>query len=164
MAMNAHMTIEGTKQGAITDGCCTMEGREGTTPIMRLEQVVEIPWNVQDGRAQGQRIHRPLRIVKAIDRSSPLICQAMTTNELLKITVQFYRPNPDGDGSDEQFYTVVLERANLINYKGELPFTLDEHTSRLPPMETMDIAFEKITTTITRDGREFVDDARKRNT
>ena len=162
MAMNAHMTVEGTKQGAITDGCSVMEGREGTTHVMRLEQVIEIPWNVQDGRAQGQRIHRPLRVVKAIDRSSPLLSQAMTTNELLTITFQFYRPNPDGDGSDEQFYTIKLEKANIINYKGELPFTLDSTTANLPPLETLELAFEKITTTITRDGREFVDDVRKR--
>lgn len=162
MAMNVHMTVEGTTQGLITEGCSPVEGRENTSIVMKLEQAVEIPWNVQDGRAQGLRVHRPLKIVKSIDRCSPLLATAITTNELLKVTFQFYRYNPDGDGKEEQFYTIELEKANLITYRGELPFTLDTDSSRFPALETLEFAFEKIKSTYTRDGREFTDNFRIR--
>lgn len=164
MAMNVHMTVEGTTQGVLTEGCCAVEGRENTSIVMKLDQTVEIPWNVQDGRAQGLRIHRPLKIMKAIDRSSPLLATAITTNELLKVSLQFYRYSPDGDGKEEQFYTIELEKANLITYRGELPFTLDPNASSFPALETLEFAFEKIKTIYTRDGREFTDSFNVRKT
>lgn len=162
MAMNVHMTVEGVSQGLISESCCPVEGRENTSIVMKLEQSIEIPWNVQDGRAQGLRIHRPLRVVKAIDRASPLLATAITTNELLKVRFDFYRYNPDGDGKEELYYTIEIEKANIITFRGELPFTLDSEASRHPALETIEFAFEKIKTTFTRDGREFTDNFRVR--
>lgn len=112
MAMNVHMTVEGVSQGLISESCCPVEGRENTSIVMKLEQSIEIPWNVQDGRAQGLRIHRPLRVVKAIDRASPLLATAITTNELLKVRFDFYRYNPDGDGKEELYYTIEIDGFN----------------------------------------------------
>lgn len=162
MAMNVYMSIDGVSQGQISEGCCVVEGRENTCTVMKLEQSIEIPWNVQDGRAQGLRIHRPLRVMKSVDRASPLLATAITTNELLKVRFDFYRPDPDGSGKEELYYSIELEKANLITYRGELPFTLDQVSMNYPVLETLEFAFEKIKTTFTRDGREFTDNFRVR--
>lgn len=162
MAFNVHMTVEGKASGAVTKGCNVVEGREDTCTVLKLEQAIEIPWNVQDGRAQGLRIHRPLRVMKAVDAASPLLATAISTNELLKVRFDFYRPDPAGSGNEEMYYSIELENANLITYKGELPFTLDPTSMNYPVMETLEFSFEKIRTTFTPEGREFSDSFRVR--
>lgn len=161
MAMIVHMSIEGNTQGNISEGCSPMEGREDTIHVMQLEYKSEIPWNNQDGRAQGHRIHYPIEIIKSIDRASPLLSSALCSNEQLTVTFQFYRYNPSGDGTEEQFYTIVLEEANIVSIVQELPFTLDKVKAQLPPYETVRFAFTKVTTTFEPDGVEFSDSWKK---
>ena len=157
MALTVHMKIEGRTQGMISEKCSTREGREDTIHVLRSEHAISIPKDSQDGRVRGYRTHTPLRVRKEIDRSSPMLAQALVTNELLTVTLYFYRFAPDGAGVEEQFYTITLEDANITSYKGELPFTLDDDTARFPPMETIEIAFKKITTTFEPDGVGFSD-------
>ncbi|MCB9761675.1 MAG: type VI secretion system tube protein Hcp [Alphaproteobacteria bacterium] len=158
--MNIHMIIEGQNQGLISQACSVKEGREDTCEVFNLEQLVQIPWNEQDGRAQGSRLHRPVAILKAIDRASPMLANALVTNELLTITFNFYRFAPSG-GAEEHFFTIVLEEANLVSYKAELPFTKGVDTKDLPPMERFDASFTTITTTFEPDGIVFTDSWKK---
>jgi type VI secretion system secreted protein Hcp len=152
MAMIIHMSVEGNTQGLISEACSPMEGREDTIHVMNMEYQAEIPWNEQDGRAQGHRIHHPIKLIKAIDRASPMLATALNSNELLTVTLQFYRYNPSGDGTEEQFYTITLEEANIVSIDLELPFTLAADSAKLPPMETLRLAFTKITATYEPDG------------
>ena len=157
MAMIIHMSIEGNTQGLISEACSPMEGREDTIHVMKLEYLSEIPWNDQDGRAQGHRVHYPIEIIKSVDRSSPLLSSALCKNEQMTVTMLFYRYNPSGDGTEEQFFTILLEEANVVSIRQELPFTLDPLKAQLPPYETVRFAFTKITTTYVPDGVEFAD-------
>ncbi len=157
MALTVHMKIEGKTQGLISEKCSTREGREDTIHVLKAAHSITIPKDSQDGRVRGYRTHSPLSVLKEIDRASPMLSQALVRNELLTVTLYFYRFSPDGSGVEEQFYTMVLEDANITTYKGELPFTLDEESSRLPPLEHLEIAFKKITTTYEPDGVGFSD-------
>jgi len=158
MSMPCHMTIEGENQGSITSGCCTMEGREDTVVLFELEHNIEQPRDKHTGRATGKRVHNPVMILKELDKCSPLVAQALSTNELLTVTFEWYRPNPTGDGTEEHFYSIRLEGANLISYTGALPNTLGTATGSFPPLETLKFAYRKIVTTYETDGIEFQDD------
>ncbi len=160
MASPVHMTVEGISQGLITEAACTMTGREDTELIYSLEHVVEAPRDPHTGRSTGKRVHRPVVIVKEIGLTSPLFFKALVTNELLTVSFQWYRPNPSGDGTDEQFYTVKLERANLVNFKNLLAHTHAAQGEHTPPLEELQFSYEKITVTYEPGGKVGSDDWR----
>jgi type VI secretion system secreted protein Hcp len=151
------MEIEGNNQGTITSGCSREENREDTTKVFELKHGVAQPRDKHTGRSTGKRIHQPFVVLKELDACSPLLYQALCTNELMTVTFRFYRPNPDGDGKEEQFFTVVIEEANLTSYEGKLPFTLGEDTDALPPLEELVFSYRKVRITEERNGVEYED-------
>ena len=158
MSMPCHMTIDGQNQGTITSACCQMEGREDTVILYQLNHMIEQPRDKHTGRATGKRVHNPFVLLKEIDKATPLLMQALVTNELLTVKFEFYRPNPEGDGTEEQFYMIELEGANLISFNGELPNTLGKETSAYPPLESLQLAYRKIIVTYQTDGVSAEDD------
>jgi len=152
------MTIDGQNQGTITSACCQMEGREDTVILYQLNHMIEQPRDKHTGRATGKRVHNPFVLLKEIDKATPLLMQALVTNELLTVKFEFYRPNPEGDGTEEQFYMIELEGANLISSAGELPNTLGKETSAYPPLESLQLAYRKIIVTYQTDGVSAEDD------
>jgi len=152
------MTIDGQNQGTITSACCQMEGREDTVILYQLNHMIEQPRDKHTGRATGKRVHNPFVLLKEIDKATPLLMQALVTNELLTVKFEFYRPNPEGDGTEEQFYMIELEGANLISFAGELPNTLGKETSAYPPLESLQLAYRKIIVTYQTDGVSAEDD------
>lgn len=158
MSMPIHMTIEGQSQGTITSACCEMEGREDTVVLFQLGHTIEQPRDKHTGRATGKRVHNPFVVIKEIDKATPLLMQALVTNELLTVKFEWYRPNPDGDGTEEQFYLIELVDANLISFSGELPNTLGKETSNYPPLETLQLAYRKIMVTYQTDSVSAEDD------
>lgn len=158
MALIAHMTIEGTNQGEITKGAGRLKGREDTVEVYAFEHTVAIPKDRQSGRIIGQRFHQPVVIVKEIDKTSPLLSQALVTAETLTVRIDFWRFSPDGSGRQEQFYTVELDNAQLVSSKQELPFVKDPETAQYPLLERLEIAFERISGTFQDGGIMYEDD------
>lgn len=158
MALVAHMTIKGKVQGDITKGCSRLKGREDTVEVYEFSHTIDIPKDKQSGRIIGQRFHSPVEITKELDKSSPLLANALTTAEALDIKIQFYRFAPDGSGKQEQFYTVELEEAQLISYKAELPFVKDPEQAKYPLLERLLISFRRISAVYEDGGITFEDD------
>ncbi|MCB9681150.1 MAG: type VI secretion system tube protein Hcp [Alphaproteobacteria bacterium] len=158
MALVVHMSVEGKSQGLISEKCSQQEGREDTIQVFQIDHAIDIPKDKQSGRIIGQRFHAPVEICKEIDRSSPMLAQALVRAEELTLKLQFYRFNPDGSGAQEQFYTMTLEGAQLVSFKSALPFVKDPDTAGYPPLERMQVAYRRIELTYEPDGITFVDD------
>jgi type VI secretion system secreted protein Hcp len=157
MAHNIHLWVRGTTQGEIRgDSTITSMNREGTIEAFDLEHMVQVPCEAS-GMATGRRSHTPIKITKRIDRSSPLLQQALSTNEELGVTIKFYRPNPAGDGTTEHFYTIRLRHCRIASIKTILPNTLNESTASAPAMEEVSFVFGEINWTFEDGGVEFMD-------
>ena len=52
-------------------------------------------------------------LTTTIDRSSPLLAKALCTNEVIEGTFKFFRPNPNGDGTTEHYFTVEIENGRV---------------------------------------------------
>lgn len=162
MAQNVYLSITGTSQGEIRgDSTVTSHGREGTIEAFALEHTVSVPTEAS-GMATGSRSHSPIKIIKRIDRSSPLLHQALCNNEELEVTIKFYRANPDGDGTEEQFYTISLRQARISSIKTISPNTIMDVTANQPAMEEVSFVFGTINYTYVRDGTEHEDEWRAR--
>lgn len=127
MSLPVHVDIVGSKQGPI-HGSCEMKGRENTILVQDVHHEIHIP----QGETGGRRIHSPLVITKEIDRSSPLLEQAMVMGEVLsQVTVKWYRI--DEKGHEEHYYTILLEKARITS------MTIDME------IETVSFSYQKIT-------------------
>jgi len=112
-ALPAFMTLTGETQGVI-QGSVTQTGREDSIEVIGFGHNVSAVFDASSGLPSGKRQHRPVRIVKNIDLSSPKLFTALTTNEnLTDVTIRFWQPVSSGE--EEQFYTVQLVNAKIVS-------------------------------------------------
>lgn len=87
MPFPAYLTITGTRQGLITADVLSEEAAGSLHQPAHKDQILvqgfEHRIHVPPGN-NGKRVHLPLTITKAIDKSSPLLVNALATGESLK--------------------------------------------------------------------------------
>jgi type VI secretion system secreted protein Hcp len=127
-------------------------GRENSIECLYYEQAVSTAREAASGMATGRRQYQPLLVRKRIDKSSPLILKALTENQAIEGTFRFYRPNPVGDGTTEQFYTVTIRKGRVASVKQLVPDVLDPETSNQPPQEEVTFVFSNIEWTYEQGG------------
>ena len=122
----------------------TTLGRADSIEALRYEQsIVAGP-----GSARGGSIV----IQKRIDRSSPLLIQGMLNRQVAEGVFKFFRPNPVGDGTTQQFYTVSFKDGRIAAVKQSLPDCLDQAASKYPLMEEVTFAGGSVQWTYTDGG------------
>ncbi len=94
----------------------------------------------------------PIIIRKRIDKATPLLIKCLVENTVVSGGIRFFRPNPAGDGTTEQFYTIQFSQARITEIRQLLPDVLDAKTAALPPMEEISITFRTISWTYTNGG------------
>lgn len=148
MPTPAFMTLRGERQGLISAGAYTeasvgnvyQSGREDQIMVQALSHGIFVP----KGSGAGRRIHKPLVITKAIDKSTPLINIALCTAEMLsKCRVEWFRTSPQG--RQEHFYTMELEDAVIIGAEVLMPHCLDPDSAHLTQLEKVHFGYRRIT-------------------
>ena len=135
----------------------TSLGRENSIECVQFTHEVATPVETGSGLAMGRRVYQPIVIRKRIDKSSPLLMKALALNQTLEAEFRFFRPNPIGDGTTEQFFTIRLSKARIVGVKLFLPNCLDPAASNYPPQEDVSIAFQGISWTYTNGNVTFDD-------
>lgn len=154
MPMPGNLTVIGEQQGQI-EGSCDIVDREGTILVQAFEHLVEIPSDAR-GVSSGRRSHRPMTITKEIDRSTPMLYQALCTGErLTEVRLDWYRL--DGMGTQELYFTILLNGALVSRIKPWVPNVLDRANDVYRHMEDVSFSYEKITWIWEPDGIEFED-------
>jgi type VI secretion system secreted protein Hcp len=151
MPTPAYIKIEGETQGLITQGASTSEslgltkrGHEDEAIIYELNHKIKRPSDSDSGIITGPPIHGPLTIKKEIDKSSPLLYNALTSGErLTKCEISCYRTNENGE--DEHYFSIILEAASIIDITSNLPNCKDPNLKQLTHMEEVSFRYRKIT-------------------
>lgn len=99
------------------------------------------------GMATGRRTYEPVVFTKRIDRSSPILARALCNNEVIEATFKLFRPNPDGDGTTEQFFTIMLTGGRISSIKRVSSNAIDPASANDPPIEEVGLVFSDITWT-----------------
>ncbi len=155
-ALNAYLTLEGQSQGDI-EGDVTLAGREGTIEVTSFEYEVASPRDAATGLPTGRRQHEPIKVTKRVDQSSPMLFQALVTNENLpSFELRFYRPTREG--REEQFYTVRLTDARVTKVRVVQPDTYDPANDRRPLTEEVSFVFQSIEVVYEPTGTTAQDD------
>jgi type VI secretion system secreted protein Hcp len=156
MALNAYLKLKGQKQGEIK-GSITQKGREHKIAVIAVSHEVISPRDPASGLPTGKRMHKPFVITKELDKSTPLLFNALTNNENIpEWELQFWRPS--GTGAEQQHYTVKLTNANVasINFR----MSNNKHPDLMKFAEYEEIAFtyQKIEWTWVDGGITAMDD------
>jgi type VI secretion system secreted protein Hcp len=161
MALNAYLTLKGQKQGAI-NGSTTQKGRENTIAVHAFNHEVISPRDPASGLATGKRMHKPFVITKDVDKSSPLLWNALTNNENLTTwSLQCFMPAvaaAGGTALEKQFYTIALTNANVAGIYEFMPDNLDPAKQSLSLREQVTFSYQKITWTWVDGGITASDD------
>jgi type VI secretion system secreted protein Hcp len=169
MPTPAYLTVEGARQGKITQGTFTQEsvgniyqeGHENEILVEAFNHTVSIPRDSQSGQPTGQRVHKPLVITKVFDKCSPLLYTALTTGEQMrKCVLKFYRTS--ADGKQEHYFTIALEDAIIVDINAYMPNCQDPAKAHFTHLEDVAFSYRKITWTHEVGGTEGSDDWRAR--
>ncbi|MCL5096001.1 MAG: type VI secretion system tube protein Hcp [Candidatus Omnitrophica bacterium] len=111
-------------------GSSTKEGREGTSDVFAVDHELVQPYDPATGEASGVRQHRPLTVLKEIDKASPGLHKALATGQILKEAVlDFYRIDP-ASRQEAKYYTITMKEVRIVGIKTMMP------TSFLPENES----------------------------
>ncbi len=151
MPVPAYMTVEGEKQGNITEGNFTepsvgnifQEGHEDEILVEAFKHTVLLPRDPQSGQPTGQRVHHPLTVTKVFDKSSPLLFRALTSGERLpKVALNFYRTS--ATGNSEHYFSIELEDAIIVDITSYMPNCQDPAQAHFTHLEDVQMTYRKI--------------------
>lgn len=157
MAETVHLYLKAN--GNDVKGESTQEslGRKDSIECLSYEQNVVTAREATTGMVTGRRQYGPLIVRKRIDKSSPLLMKALVENHKIDGLFKFFRPNPAGDGTTEQFFTVEIKAGHVSAIKQLVPNTIAAGTSGEPPQEEISFVFRDITWTYTQGGITHTD-------
>lgn len=157
MAETVHLYLKSNGADVQGESTQTSLGRENSIECLWFESAVKTAREAGSGMATGRRQYEPIRIRKRIDKASPLIAKALVENQVIEGEFKFFRPNPNGDGTTEQFYTVGIKQGRVSDLKIYNPDTIVPASSTFPAMEEVSFVFHTIKWTITNGGVEHED-------
>jgi|JI9StandDraft_2_1071091.scaffolds.fasta_scaffold336705_2 type VI secretion system secreted protein Hcp len=114
-ALNAYLRLTGQKQGKI-NGSVTQKGHENSIMVIAVSHEIVSPRDPASGLPTGKRQHKPFVITKELDKSTPILYNALVNNENLpNFDLTVLQPGPKG--SAPKAYTVRLMNANIASIK-----------------------------------------------
>lgn len=135
-----YLSIEGEKQGLISKGCGTIDSIGNRFQQGKEDKIFVIEYNSSITRGQNLS-HQPIEFIKGIDKSSPLLLVAISNNEVLKLTFDFYRTSQYG--KLEKYYTIMLNKASIVDYSTRYPHCINNNESQ--PEESIMVQYRDIT-------------------
>lgn len=157
MAQTVHLFLKANGEDVAGNSTITSMDREDSIECLSFVDSVRTAREASTGMATGNRTYEPIKITKRIDKSSPLLAKALCTNEVVEGLFKFYRPNPAGDGTMEQFFTVEIQEGRIASIVRESPNVIDPAEATAPPTEEVSFVFGYIRWTYEPDGIEHID-------
>lgn len=161
MALNAYLKLKGQKQGEIK-GSVTQKGREGKIMVIAVSHAIISPRDPASGLPTGKRMHKPFVITKELDKSSPLLYNALVNNENIpEWELQFWTPQlsaATGVGQEKQHYTVKLTNANIASIEFRMANNKHPDLMKFAEYEEVAFTYQKIEWTWTDGGIMALDD------
>ncbi|EDM80858.1 hypothetical protein PPSIR1_28148 [Plesiocystis pacifica SIR-1] len=152
---HVHLTANGTHiDGEPTE---SVRGDGNSIEAVFYEDSVASAIEAATANYAGRRKHHPIKIRKRVDMASPILFKALCNNEVIEGEFKFFRPDRDGMGEIEHFYTVSIKKGRIASITVTSPDCLDPDNTSEPATEVVEIVFHTITKTYVADGKEHTD-------
>jgi len=136
-----------------------IQGESSVTSLGRANSIEILSWSwgaeaqtSASGAASGKSIMGEVKFVQRIDKSTPLLFKGFTNNEVALGVFKFFRPNPTGDGTTEQFFTFEGQQGKITSLNEWVADTLNPATSTMPPLVQFTMFFTRVIQTYTNGG------------
>lgn len=96
------------------------------------------------GGGTGRLQATPLKIVKRIDKSSPVLAKGISRNENARATLRYFRQN-EITGDTEEYFRVIIDNARISSIRHWTPSNLDPSGSQFPFMEEVSFTYQRVT-------------------
>ena len=167
MPTPAYISIEGATQGNITAGSFTtesvgniyVEGHEDEILVQEVNHNVTVPTDPQSGQPAGQRVHKPFSFTCALNKSVPMMYNALASGESLpKVEVKWYRTS--SEGKQEHFFSTMLTDAIIVDMDLVMPHAQNPVNSDFTQLLKVSMAYRKVDWEHTTAGTSGSDDWR----
>lgn len=141
MALNAYFAA--TLGGTALNGDVTMATIGGVDVSADHMEVYELRFGTRistEGQAHRASSHRrilPVRFMKRIDQTTPLLYQGLKQNQRLDGDIKIFDNDPDS-GETRHRFTVRLTQARVLSIESTLPDAFDADESNRPPYEVVE--------------------------
>jgi len=143
------LTIKG-KDGELL-GEVTQKGREGQHRVLAFNHEIASQRDLSSGLPTGKRQHQPLRVVKYINRSSPLLLNAMAKSDVFpEVTLTVWATA--ATGLENVLVTYTLSDARIVDLRVWMPNKLDAAAQSYVPSEEVAFSYSTITVTYAQGG------------
>lgn len=163
MNHSSSLKIQLEKQGVL-EGDSTIKSlsRDKEIEVQRFFHDVWAPRDAGTGLVTGRRVHSPIEFRMEVGRASPLLFQAVCTNEsVVKATFRFFTHGRDG--KEVHFYTCEVEDGTVASISHVMPDAKDAATQHLNEYNMVKLTFRKITYTHVVAGKAYGDDWQAHN-
>ncbi|MFS8070823.1 MAG: type VI secretion system tube protein TssD [Byssovorax sp.] len=161
MALQAYLNLKGQRQGEIK-GSVTQKGREGKIAVIAVSHEIISPRDPASGLPTGKRMHKPFVITKELDKSSPLLYNALVNNEnISEWQLQYWTPQlkaTSGTGNEVQHYTVKLTNANVASIAFRMANNKHPDLMKFAEYEEIAFTYQKVGWTWNDGGISAEDD------
>lgn len=143
MANHGYMTITGKTQGLISAGCSTQESIGNKCQTAHTDEIMVLSYshNMSNIGNINKPTHRPLVITKNVDKSSPLLAQALSSREEINCAISFYRIS--SFGLQEKFFSIEIEGGIIADLTLDMPHVVLQND--VEPQEHVAIRYREIT-------------------
>ncbi|MCU1760773.1 Hcp family type VI secretion system effector [Pseudomonas sp. 14P_8.1_Bac3] len=142
MANHGYMTIKGKVQGLISAGCSTQDSIGNKYQAVHTDEIMVLSYshNIANIGNINRSTHNPIIITKNVDKSSPLLAQALSNREEINCTISFYRVS--SFGMQEKFYTISIDGGVIVDLTLEMPHVVLQNDAE--PQEQVAIRYREI--------------------
>ena len=167
MSSPVYIKIEGATQGLITSGASTEDsignryqaGHEDEIMAQEVSHVVTVPTDPQSGQPSGQRVHKPFVFTCSLNKSVPLLYNALTKGEKLNnVEVKWYRTSTGG--GQEHFFSTVFEDVVITDISLLMPNAQEAGNSEKTEQFQVSLNYRKIVWEHVASGTSGSDDWR----
>jgi type VI secretion system secreted protein Hcp len=129
-------------------------GRANSIEILSWSWGAQAPTSAS-GASSGKQVMGEVRFVQRIDKSTPLLFKGFANNEAAEGVFKFFRPNPTGDGTTEQFFTFEGKAGRITSLNPWNPDTINPATAAMPPLVQFTMFFQRVIQTYANGGITF---------
>ena len=125
-------------------GSSEKEGRADTSDVFAVDHELVQPFDAATGEPNGVRQHKPLTVLKVIDKATPGFHKALCTGQNLREAVlDFYRIDP-ATRQEVKYYTITLKNARIVGMKTMMPTSFLPENESYRHMEEVRLVYETI--------------------
>lgn len=142
MANHGYMKIDGKIQGLISAGCSTQASIGNKCQTAHADEIMVLSYshNMSNIGNVNKPTHNPIIITKNIDKSSPLLAQALSKREEINCVISFYRIS--SFGLQEKFYTIEISGGMVADLTLDMPHVVLQND--VEPQEHLAIRYRDI--------------------